>query len=214
MGAVLRAVLSGAVLILGQAAARAEVKTFRTVPNDTRNVVQFTSDATMEKVVGKTHDITGTLELNLADISATGGGTFEVDLRTLDTGIGLRNQHMRENHLETDKYPKATFTLQRFLSADRTTLEPGETVNVVAEGELAVHGVSKVYQIPVRLYYAKSDQVTQGRLGGSNGDMVAVNAAFVVKLADHGIRRPELLFMRLSGEQNVEVSFAMTDLAP
>ena len=214
MRTALRCMLSGAVLILGQTVARAEVKSFKTVPNDTRNVVQFTSDAPVEKVVGKTHDITGTLELNLADLAATTGGTFEADLRTLDTGIGLRNQHMRENHLETGKYPKATFTLQRFLSADRTTLEPGETANVVAEGELSVHGVSKVYKISVQLRYAQSDQATKNRLGGNNGDMVAVSAAFVVKLADHGIRRPELLFMRLSGEQNVEVSFAMTDLAP
>jgi len=201
MGAVFRVVLGGTLLILGQTAAQAEIKSFRTVPGDTRNSVQFTSDAPMEKVVGKTHDVTGTLELNLAELAVTNSGTFEVDLRTLDTGIGLRNRHMRENHLETDKYPKATFTLQRFLSVDRPTLGPGETANVVAEGELMLHGVTKVYQMPVRLTYAKSDQVT-------------VSAAFVVKLADHGIRRPELLFMRLAEDQTLEVSFTMTDLAP
>jgi polyisoprenoid-binding protein YceI len=201
MRTVFRVVLGGTLLILGQAVAQAEIKTFRTAPRDTRNLVQFISDAPMEKVVGKTHDVTGTLDLNLAEVAATTSGTFEVDLRTLDTGIGLRNKHMRKDHLETDKFPKATFTLQRFVSADRPTLGPGETANVVAEGELALHGVTKVYQVPVRLTYEQSGQVT-------------VSAAFVVKLADHQIRRPELLFMRLAEEQNVEVSFSMTDLAP
>ena len=28
-----------------------------------------------------------------------------MDLRTLDTGIGLRNRHLRENYLEVDKAP-------------------------------------------------------------------------------------------------------------
>src|SRR5438093_4856121 len=32
-------------------------------------------------------------------------GTLAVDLRTLDTGIGLRNEHLRENYLEVDKGP-------------------------------------------------------------------------------------------------------------
>src|SRR5687767_11543187 len=32
-------------------------------------------------------------------------GSLAVNLRTLDTGIGLRNQHLRENYLEVDKGP-------------------------------------------------------------------------------------------------------------
>jgi len=37
--------------------------------------------------------------------SGTLDGSFAVDLRTLDTGIGLRNEHPRENYLEVDKGP-------------------------------------------------------------------------------------------------------------
>src|SRR6185503_8682930 len=32
-------------------------------------------------------------------------GSFAVDLRTLDTGISLRNDHLREKYLEVDKAP-------------------------------------------------------------------------------------------------------------
>ena len=32
-------------------------------------------------------------------------GSLAVDLRTLDTGIGLRNEHLREKYLEVDKGP-------------------------------------------------------------------------------------------------------------
>lgn len=189
----------------------AEVRTFKTVPNDAKNVVEFTSDAPMEKIVGKTSDITGTLELNLDDLLSTTVGTFIVDLKTLDTGIAMRNGHMRENYLETGQFPNATFTLARFISADKSSLAPGETVKAVAEGEFKIHGIGKPYQIPVKLYYAQSDKSTEGRLGGSKGNLLSVSAEFTVKLADHQIKRPELLFMKLAEEQKIEVNFAMTD---
>lgn len=35
--------------------------------------------------------------------------TAEVSLGSCDTGIGLRNTHMKENYLETAKFPKAVF---------------------------------------------------------------------------------------------------------
>ena len=34
----------------------------------------------------------------------------DIVVRVSDTGIGMRNTHMRENHLETETYPVATFT--------------------------------------------------------------------------------------------------------
>jgi polyisoprenoid-binding protein YceI len=204
----------GLVLNLAGGSVFAEVKTFKTVPGDVKNVVEFTSDAPMEKIVGKTPDITGTLELNPDDLMSAAAGSFTVDLRTLDTGINMRNQHMRENHLETDKFPDAAFTLTRFISSDKTSLVPGETAKVVAEGEFKIHGIGKSYQIPAKIYYAKSDKSTEGRLGGSKGDLLSVNAEFTVKLADHQIKRPELLFMKLAEEQKIEVSFAMTNMVP
>ena len=198
--------LSGSVL--------AEVKTFKTVPGDAKNVIEFTSDAPMEKIVGKTSNIAGTLDLNLAELPATTNGTFTVDLKTLDTGIGLRNEHMRDNHLETGEFPDATFTLTRLISSDKTALLPGETANAVAEGEFTIHGVNKVYQIPVKLYYAKTNKAAESRLGGSKGDLLSVSAEFTVKLSDHQIKRPELLFLKLADDQKIEVSFAMTDALP
>ena len=35
--------------------------------------------------------------------SAALDGSLAVDLRTLDTGISLRNEHLRENYLEVDQ---------------------------------------------------------------------------------------------------------------
>jgi len=202
------------VLIVSGTMARAEVKTFKTVPNDGKNVVQFESDAPIEKILGHTSSVTGSIDLNLADITATVSGKFEVDLNTLDTGIGMRNDHMRDNFLETAKYPTASFVFKRFISSEKSSLKPGETTKAVAEGEFSIHGVTKTYQVPVALFYDQTNEAAASRLGGAKGDLLVVNAEFIVKLADHNIERPQMLFLKLAEEQMISVNAAMTDLLP
>ena len=52
----------------------------------------------------KTTALTG--ELTLTPDSPSGvSGTLSADLRTLQTGISLRDRHLRENYLEVDKGP-------------------------------------------------------------------------------------------------------------
>ena len=48
-----------------------------------------------------TSALTGTLTTSTARPSAL-DGSVAVDLRTIDTGIALRNDHLRENYLEVD----------------------------------------------------------------------------------------------------------------
>ena len=182
----------------------ADVRTFRIVSDDKQNVVQFVSEATLERIVGRTHDIRGSLELDPSDLASATKGSFKVDLRTIDTGIGLRNQHMRDNHLHTSKYPEATFVLTQFVNVSRADLAPGETVSAQAEGEFTIHGVTKAYQIPVTLTYVP---------GGDEGNIIKVTGDWSLKLADHNINRPEFLFMRLAEEQKISVVFALTDAA-
>ena len=83
--------------------ARAETKLFSTVTNDPKNVIQFTSKATLETVVGHTSAVTGHAAMNLDSVLATNDAQFDVDLNTLDTGIGMRNNDMRKDFLETAK---------------------------------------------------------------------------------------------------------------
>jgi polyisoprenoid-binding protein YceI len=203
-------------LIFSTTLSSAANRTFGTVPNDEKNVVQFISNATLERVVGRTDAISGSAVLNLDDVAATTKASFEVDLRTVDTGIAMRNQDMRTNYLETDEYPKATFTLTKIVSADPPSLTPEQTVNIVAEGLFTIHGVTKTYQIPIALTYTPSASSSEAveRLYGGPGDLVNVTAEWSVRLADHGIIRPSFLFMRLAEEQRVSVAFALTDILP
>lgn len=78
-----------------------------------RDSVSFTSDAPIELIVGKTNKIKGKITVDDSlDLSKPFNATFDVDLASIDTGIPLRNEHMRDNFLETAKYPKASFVLK------------------------------------------------------------------------------------------------------
>jgi len=206
-------VLSLLVLIVGTAA-MAEVKTFQTVPNDAKNSVEFVSDATMERIVGRTSNIAGSLNVDVNDLMATKVGNFTVDLRTIDTGIAMRNGHLRDKYLHTEKNPNATFTLTKFVSSDKTGLKSGETAKTVAEGELSINGVSKTYQIPLTLTYSITNPEAQQRLYGSTGDILVASGHWTVKLADHQVERPQMLMMRIAEDQEISVGFALTDVLP
>src|SRR3990167_3638739 len=80
-----------------------------------RDNVSFTSDAPIELVVGRTTKIKGeiTIDDSLDFKKLPPKVSFEVDLARIDTGIPLRNEHMRDNFLETKKYPKAVFVVQQ-----------------------------------------------------------------------------------------------------
>src|SRR3954452_4890007 len=53
----------------------------------------------------KTKNVSGEVASAPAQ-SGTVGGAVKVDLQTLETGIGLRDRHMRENYLEIQKGPE------------------------------------------------------------------------------------------------------------
>ncbi len=76
------------------------------------------------------------------DVSVKDDGknfTVVVNLKTLTTGIGLRDSHMREKYLEVEKFPDATLAVP--LSAIK--LEDGKVNEGETKGTFSVHGKSK-----------------------------------------------------------------------
>lgn len=56
---------------------------------------------------GEGGKVTGTVTKDAGKVS----GTFDCVLSDFKTGIDLRDHHMKEKYLQTDKYPKATLKL-------------------------------------------------------------------------------------------------------
>ena len=104
----------------------------------------------------------------------------EVDLNSLDTGIGLRNHHMKENYLHTGKYPFAAFKGKILKSA-----RPGggdRLVNV--EGVMTIHGVGRPLALTGRVDVA--------------GDRYRLSCSFPVDIREYGIEVPSLMGMKVS----------------
>lgn len=154
--------------------------------------ITFISEAPVESFEGVTDQVTGSI---MADPSSLEGPVeieIRVDLASLDTGIGLRNRHMRENHLHTDEHPYAVFRAGRVVAVDSPILSGSGVTGVELEGELDLHGVVRPMTVRADLAH------------GPDG-VLEVSCGFEVLLSDHGIPRPKFLVMKLADEQRVEV---------
>ena len=156
------------------------------------NRVVFTSKATTETFQGKTDRLDGRIVVDPASVEDTVVVRLEVDLASLDTGIGKRNSDMRKNHLETNKYPKAVFTGATVLGPEGAALAAGKTVAFDCEGDFALHGVTRRLRVTVEA--TLSDEHT-----------LAFKTSFKVPLADYNISRPKFLFLKLGEVQDVVV---------
>ncbi|MFQ5536845.1 MAG: YceI family protein [Gemmatimonadota bacterium] len=167
---------------------------------DAANVVRFISRASIEEFEGVTDRIDGyvylpgvgpdgTLPLGEPSESEL---YFEVDLASLDTGIGLRNRHMRDNYLEVEKFPYATYEARILSVAEGSGGSGREGYRVISQGDLSIHGVTRRVRIPC-------DTEPEDASG------FAVRCAFQVLLSDYEIEIPRVMFLKLANEIRLEV---------
>jgi polyisoprenoid-binding protein YceI len=160
---------------------------------DIRVVLPMTVGGTFE---AKTTEVRGTFTL------AEGGkgavpAEVTVDLASLDTGIELRNRHLKENYLEVGKG-------EGFAAARLTDIQldaPGDAAAFEGKTGFAasfqLHGTS----VPVK-GTAEVKKV---------GDLRQVVASFPIKVSDFAIAKPTYLGVGVKNEIKVEV---VLDVAP
>lgn len=177
-----------------------------------RDLVSFTSDAPIELIVGKTSGIKGTIKIDeTMDLSKPFSAVFDVDLASIDTGIALRNEHMRDNFLETKKFPKATFTVKNQPGVSGV-LKDRQKITIKATGDFALHGVTVKKSVPVDLTFYKSCKDTQEKF--ERCDLIQIKSTFNVPFNDHKINRPQVVFQKLADTVIVTIAAtAMRDLS-
>lgn len=174
-----------------------------------RNTVQFKTSAPLEDIVGTTNKIEGSIQVDPKALkSAPLWARFEVDLATLDTGIGLRDTHMRDRYLHTGKYPKAVFVLNKVLKSSASQLKPNQTVRLLAEGSFELHGVERKIQVPIEVTYLPESKSTMSKLPGN---LLRIKANFDVRLADHNIERPQMVILKVGEVAHVSIDAFATD---
>lgn len=203
---------STAAFLLCQSGALAAPRTFQMGDKLKRDTVSFTSDAPVELIVGHTSAVSGKVTIDDSlDLSKPIEASFDVDLAQIDTGIELRNEHMRDNFLETKKYPKATFVLKKIENPQ--VLKPGQKVTLQATGDFSLHGKTVSKKVPVDVTYIKKCPSTEANDAKSPAkapgcDLLQIKATFSVPFKDHSIQRPEIVFQKLA--DTVIVTIATT----
>jgi polyisoprenoid-binding protein YceI len=198
--------------VMAVSAAAQETKTFYVNDERGRDVVTFISKAPLETIVGKTSDAKGYVDVDINNVKSATSGKFEVDLASLKTGIDMRDGHMREQYLQTDKFPKAVFELTRVVEASNNIFEDQKPARIVVEGNFTIHGVTKALSIPLTITYFKESESTKNRLPG---DLLHIEGTFDVLLSDHNIERPQFVILKLDDKQKVNIDlFSATGLPP
>jgi polyisoprenoid-binding protein YceI len=168
---------------------------------DDQSEVVFVSKAPMETFKGRTRLVSGWFEADLGNLAGEVSLAIEVDLASFDTGMKKRNQHMRDNHLETGKFPTARFTAGSIVSASPAAISAGQRAEIKLLGTLDLHGVQKEMECLLNV-------------GLDDKGAVRVSGEFPVKLSDFAIDRPKFLVMKLADEQRVQLDLLAVQPAP
>ncbi len=147
--------------------------------------IQFTSNTPVETFTGRNTKADGEIEVESRKIR------LRVDMAGFSTGLRRRDEHMRENELETDKFPFAEFS-----GVVAPNAEAGSTAR--AEGTLTLHGVTKNVTVSGAL-----EKITGGW---------RVKCSFPLRLSDYQIPIPRFLVMKLAPEIQVEAELEFTEV--
>ena len=126
-------------------------------------------------------------------------GDVSMDLTTIDTGIALRNQHLKENYLEVAKgegYNKAVLSEIQLAEASGESFDGATPFT----GTLLLHGVKRPVAGTAEIH--------------SEGTSRRVRAEFPVELSEWAVKTPEYLGVGVGSRLLVKVNLTATPVKP
>lgn len=161
--------------------------TYEVVPGESSAEFLAVGRPSMLKIRGKSASPSGKIELN----GAAATGLISVDLDQFETGIDLRNRHMKEKYLQTgspnNKIAKIKIT-KIALPTDAPN-KGGKFTNIPFTGILSLHGVDREISGTANL-----------ELSASN---LLATAKFSIQLGDYKIDIPSYAGVKVA--ENVEI---------
>ena len=120
------------------------------------------------------------------EFSPEGELQLEIDLSSIDSGIGIRDTRMREKLFLVDKFPSANLTAQ--LPGSVLSLAKGSSISVTLPAELSIMGISKTVNVTV--------QVTRK---ADNGIVATSTQPILISAADFGLTSGIEILQKLAG---------------
>jgi len=128
----------------------------------------------------------GKLEVSDKDGHKVINGEVTVDLTSLDTGISLRDRHMKEKYLEVEKYKDAKLIFKDVELPAEKVAKGGE---VEVKAMLDLHG--QIKEVPVTMNLENKD------------GKVRAESKFKIKLTEFNIEIPSFSGITVADEVNI-----------
>ena len=138
--------------------------------------VKFFSDALLEDIEAKSSNVTAALNTSTGEVAA------RIPIKSFVFDKSLMQEHFNENYLESDRYPDATFAGK---ALKIPVLKPGEVHSITLTGKLTIHGITQPRDIAAVLRVNDDGSIT-------------ATANFKVKVEDHKVKVPNLLFQNIA----------------
>ena len=158
-----------ALALLAPAAAAAQVIRYRVQPEASELI--FFATSRLMNAEGRFTRFQGTVDADPANPTAGGKVSLKIETASIDTGIGMRDRHLRsDDFFDVERFPAITFESTRIEGAGRRLL---------VTGTLTIKGVAREITVPVDVSVTPAALVATGELS--------------VNRADHGITYDSML---------------------
>ena len=138
------------------------------------------------------------------ELSPEGQLQIEIDLSSIDSGIGIRDTRMQEKLFLVDKFPSANLTAQ--VPDSVLTLAKGSSISATLPAKLTIMGISKTITVAVQVS-RKAD----------NGIVATSTKPILISAADFGLTAGVEILQKLAGLSGigltVPVNFNLVFLA-
>ncbi|QIL76315.1 YceI family protein [Hymenobacter sp. HDW8] len=149
--------------------------------------VTFYSTSIIEDIEARTEQVSAVVDVQSSQLA------FAIPIKSFQFKRTLMQEHFNENYMESERFPKATFS-GRVVDLHPDALFKGGSQRVNVEGDLTIHGVTKRITVP-------------GALEMSRGTLL-VHAYFNVAPADYGIEVPLLVRENIAKTVGIRVSLS------
>ena len=145
--------------------------------------VSFHSKTPVEDIDAISNKVASVLNIKTKQIY------FKIQNTSFQFKEKLMQEHFNENYMESDKFPVSDFNGKILEDIDFTKTG---TYKVTILGTLNIHGKKKEYKVTGTIL--------------NSGSAIIFNSNFKIKLSDHGVEIPTIVFAKIAEQLDIEIT--------
>ncbi len=148
--------------------------------------IGFFSHTPVEDIKADNNQVASVLDISTGEI------VFQVLIKSFRFEKALMEEHFNENYMESEKYPRATFT-GKITNLSAVRLSSAGVYEVEVEGDLTIHGATKKVKAKGTIEVAK--------------ETIAASSKFSIDPEDYNINIPNVVRNKIA--KTIEITVNM-----